>query len=326
MKNLPLKGPSRRTTLAGLCLAPIASLVRAQPDYPDRPITIYLPVAPGGALDVIMRLAASIVSSILKQPVLVETRPGGNTAVGTQALVRAKPNGYTVGVIGSVQFLLPFTENVSFDPLRDLTYIIGLYAFASGAVVRADSKYRTFADLVQAARAQPGKIAIGTGGSTTPGGVAIRYFEKEHGISFLQVPFRGADANVALLGGHIDSAWGGPAWTAQVSSGQFRLLTTFSERRAPRFPNVPTARELGYPLTQVATVGICGPAGMDPRIVHTLHDAFRQVLINTDFQKLSTDFLSEEWYKSTVDFEAWAKAEFDANRALARDLGLKRAQ
>lgn len=324
---------SRRFVLsagAALSVASLAGRGRAQvslpASYPDRPISIILPVAPGGALDVIMRVAASAVSEALKQPVIIETKPGGNTAVGTQLLARARPDGYQLGIVGSVQLLLPFTENVSFDPLRDFTYIVGLYAFASGAVVRTDSKYKSFDDLVEAARAVPGKIAIGTGGSTTPAGMAIRYLARTHNVHFLQVPFRGADANVALLGGHIESAWGGPAWAAQVNSGQFRLLTTFSERRVSRFPTVPTAKELGYPLTQVATVGICGPAGLDPRIVRVLHDAFKQVLSNPKFQRLSAEFMSEEWYKPTADFEAWAKAEMTTNKVLAQELELRRGQ
>lgn len=313
---------------AGVALGvvPLARMAVAQPTYPDRPIVIYLPVAPGGVLDTIMRVAASVVSSNVKQAVIIETKPGGNTAVGTQALARARPDGYTLGVVGSVQLLLPFTENVSFDPLRDFTYIVGLYAFASGAVVRADSKFKTFDDLVRAARAEPGKISIGNTGSTTPGGMAVRYFAKERGVHFLQVPFRGADANTALLGGHIDSVWGGPTWTPQVESGQFRLLAIFSEHRAQRFPDVPTAKELGYPATQVSTVGICGPAGMDPRAVRTLHDAFKQVLGNPEFQRLSTEFMSQDWYKSTSEFESWAKAEVASNKTLAQELGLKRGQ
>ena len=280
----------------------------------------------GGALEAIMRVAASLVSSILKQPVLVETKPGGNTAVGAQLLARARPDGYSVGILGSAQLLLPFTENVSVDLLRDFSYIIGMYAFASGAVARANPRFETFGDLIQAARAEPGKIAIGTGGSTTPGGMAIRYFAKVHDIHFLEVPYRGSEANVALMGGHIDSAWGGPAWSSHVDSGHLRLLAMFSARRASRYQDVPTANELGYPLTQVATVGICGPVGMNARIVSVLHDAFKEVLSKAEFQKVSAQFLSEEWYRSSADFLASAKAEVAANRVLVKEMGLSPAR
>lgn len=314
----------RRLMVAGAAagVGACAPLARAQTRFPQRPISLYVPVAPGGVVDTILRVAASGVSSILKQPVVVENRPGGNTAIGTQLLARARSDGHTMGIVGTVQLLLPFTEKVSFDPLRDFTYVVGMFGFSSGAVVRADSKFKTFADLVEAARAAPGKIAIGNTGPTTPGGLAIRYFAREHGIQFLDVPFRGADANVALLGGHIDSTWGGPTWIPQVDAGQFRLLSTFSERRPRRYPDVPTAKELGYPVTQVSTAGICGPAGMDIQVTRTLHDAFKQVLNAPDFQKVSTEFMCEDWYKSSAEFEAWARAEHARNQVLARELGL----
>jgi len=315
----------RRNFLAGgaaLCCSPLPALAQAD-EYPKQPITIYLPVAAGGSLDSTMRAAVPIVSQILKQPVILEAKPGGNTALQAQLLARARPDGYTLGTISSVQLLLPYAQKVDFDPVRDFTYVIGMFGFPSGAVVRADSRYRTFDDLVQAARAEPGKISIGTSGITTSGGLATVYFEKERNTRFLHTPFRGAEANTALLGGHIDSVWGGPSWTSLVDGGRLRLLALFSERRAARYPNVPTAKELGYPLANLSTQGIAGPAGLDPRIVRTLHDAFKQAIDTPQFKKVSNDLVNEEWYRSSAEYTAWAAKEFADNKVLAQQLGLK---
>ena len=308
---------------AALGVASVAGRVRSAPDYPNRPITLYIPVAPGGSLDITMRAAAPAVSAILKQPVIIEAKPGGNTGVGAQLLARAKPDGYTLGVIGSTQFLLPFMQKVNYQPLRDFTFVIGMFGFTSGAVVRADSRFKTFDELVQAARAEPGKVSIGTTGITTSGGMATLYLAKERNIQFLHTPFRGNDANVALLGGHVDSVWGGPSWTSQVDSGRMRLLAMFSQRRAARYPNVPTAKELGYPLTQIAAAGIAGPAGMDPQVVRVIHDAFKQAIETPEFRKVSAELLNEDWYKSSSEYAAWAHSEYAANKVLAQELGLK---
>ncbi len=295
----------------------------AADDYPNRAITIYLPVAAGGSIDITLRAAVPIVASLLKQPVIIEARPGGNTAVAAQAIARAKPDGYTLSVFTSAQLLIPYAQKVDYDPTRDFTYIIGMFGFRSAAVVRADSKYKKFEDLVEDARAHPTKVSVGTSGIATAGGQATVFFAKERKIEFLHVPFKGAEANTALLGGHIDTVWGGPTWTALVDSGKLRLLAILGEQRAARYPDVPTTTELGYPAFSAASQGIVGPAGLDPNIVRVIHDAFKKAIETPEFRKVSTDLVNEHWYRSSADYTAWALAEYASNKAVAQQLGLK---
>lgn len=278
---------TRRGLLARAALASAlpfsAALARpalARTGFPDRPIRLLVPWPPGGSADAQLRSLAEAATTALGQPVMVENRAGARGLLAAQALLQAAPDGHTLAQHHLSVLRHPFmTKAKSWDPVADFTPVIGLTGWLFGVVVRSDSPWRTWADYIAAARAKPGTLTYSTSGIGTSNHIAMEDLCGRLGIQMTHVPFRGATEGVtALLGGQIDSIADSSAWVPQVEAGQFRLLSVWSPERAPRFPEVPTLRELGIDLAVTSPYGIAGPKGMDPGVVRVLHDALKEAL------------------------------------------------
>lgn len=317
----------RRTFVAGSLLASGGLVAGAKPafsqTFPNRPVTVIVPLSAGGSTDNLMRVAAPIVSKLLGQPVVVEARPGAATAVGATLVARAKPDGYTLLTHFGSMLMLPFVQKVEFDPIKDFSLIVGQHSFCTTAVVKADSKYKTIKDLVEAAKANPGKISVGTSGPTTGGHLTIVRFEERLGVKFLHVPFKGTEYNTALLGGHIEAIFAGPNWMGMVDGGQARALALFDDKRVASYPDIPTASELGIPIIERNSCLIAGPAGMSPEVVKVLRDAFDTAHKTEEFQSALKKFLCQFWNPSGKDLDDWASQKHEADRKMALALNLK---
>jgi tripartite-type tricarboxylate transporter receptor subunit TctC len=168
-----------------------------------------------------------------------------------------------------------------YDPRTDFTPIIHLTGYLFGVLVRADSPYRTWQDLVADARRRPGAVRFGnTGANGTPHLAVIELLDEREKVEVIHVPFRGeGDAIPQLLGGHIEAQAAGSGAGQLVDEGKLRFLNVWSRERSQRFPTVPTLIELGYAdMVVTSPYGLCGPAGMDAAVVRTLHDGFRAAL------------------------------------------------
>jgi tripartite-type tricarboxylate transporter receptor subunit TctC len=317
----------RRKVLAVSALAAGGLLTKRAPalaqNYPVRPITLILPVSVGGSTDVLMRTAAPLVAKTLGQTVVVDARPGAGGALGASIVARAKPDGYTLLAFFGSNLMLPYVQQLTFDPLKDFSFIVGQHTFATAAVVRADSVYKSLGDLVAAAKANPGTISVGTAGVTSTGGLTIAKFEQTLGIKFLHIPYKGAEYNPALLGGHIDAIFSGPNWMGMVDSGQARALAIFDEKRVANYPDVPTAPELGIPIVETNAVAIVGPAGMSKELVNTLHDAFDKAHRSDEFQAMLKKLLCQFWNASGEELQVWAAKKHMADGEIAERLSLK---
>jgi tripartite-type tricarboxylate transporter receptor subunit TctC len=272
---------TRRGALAAPLVLAAPSVARAQGErFPSRPITIYVPFPPGGATDVQMRAFAEAATRHMGQTVLVENRPGAGSTLGAAAVARARPDGYTVTQMTLPALRLPWMQRMPYDPRTDFTPILHLTGYLFGVLVRADGPYRTWRDLVEDARRRPGELRIGnTGAYGTPHLTMIDLAERE-GLDVVHVPFRGeGDAIPQLIGGHIEAQAAGSGAGNLVDEGRLRFLNVWSRERSPRFPSVPTLIELGYrDMVVTSPYGLCGPAGMDPGVLRTLHDGFRAAL------------------------------------------------
>jgi tripartite-type tricarboxylate transporter receptor subunit TctC len=272
---------TRRGALAAPLVLAAPSVARAQGErFPSRPITIYVPFPPGGATDVQMRAFAEAATRHMGQTVLVENRPGAGSTLGAAAVARARPDGYTVTQMTLPALRLPWMQRMPYDPRTDFTPILHLTGYLFGVLVRADGPYRTWRDLVEDARRRPGELRIGnTGANGTPHLTMIDLAERE-GLDVVHVPFRGeGDAIPQLIGGHIEAQAAGSGAGNLVDEGRLRFLNVWSRERSPRFPSVPTLIELGYrDMVVTSPYGLCGPAGMDPGVLRTLHDGFRAAL------------------------------------------------
>jgi len=314
----------RRRLLALAALAAAAPSLRAQPAFPTRAITLIVPWPPGGSTDRHLRALAEIASKHLGQQVIIANQPGGGgtTGPGNMAL-QAKPDGYTIGQFPMGMLRIPHMQKTQWNPLTDFTFIIGVTGYTFGFVVKADSPYKTFNDYLEAARKQPGKIDFGSTGTGTSPHLLIEEVADAAKVELNHIPFKGnADLMQALLGGHVMAASDATGWDKFVDSGQMRLLVTFGENRIKRYPNVPTAKELGLGVVSNSPYGLAGPKGMDPAVIKVLHDAFKKAMDDPQHLAVLDQLNQPVWYKNSADYGTWARETFGKERALIERLGL----
>ena len=313
----------RRHLLALAALAVAAPTVLAQA-FPSRPITLIVPWPAGGSTDRHLRALAEIAGKNLGQNVIVQNVPGGGgtTGPGNMAL-QAKPDGYTIAQFPMGMLRIPHMQKTQWNPLTDFSFIIGVTGYTFGFVVKADSPYKTFNDYVEAARKQPGKIDFGSTGTGTSPHLLIEETADAAKVELNHIPFKGnADLMQALLGGHVMAASDATGWDKFVDAGQMRLLVTFGEARIKKWPNVPTAKELGYKVVANSPYGLVGPKGMDPAVMKTLHDAFKKAMDDPKHLEVLEQLNQPTWYKNSADYATWARDTFGKERALIDRLGL----
>jgi len=214
-------------------------------------------------------------------------------------------------------------QKVAWDPLRDFTYIIGVTGYTFGVVVKNESPFKSFRELLEFAKANPGKMNYGSTGTGTSPHLLMEEVSMKSGVEFLHIPFKGnAELTQALMGGHVMAQSDASGWGRFVDAGTFRLLVTFGNQRTKRWPSVPTAKELGLGVVSTSPYGIVGPKGMDPNVVRTLHDGFKKALEDPEHQKILDQLDQELWYQSNEDYAKYARETFQQERALIERLGL----
>ena len=313
----------RRHLLALAALAVAAPPVLAQ-SFPTRPVTLIVPWPAGGSTDRHLRALAEIASKHLGQPIIVTNQPGGggSNGPGNMAL-QAKPDGYTIAQFPMGMLRIPHMQKTAWNPLTDFSFIIGVTGYSFGFVVRSDSPYKTFNDFIDAARKQPGKIDFGSTGTGTSPHLLIEEVSDAAKMELNHIPFKGnADLMQALLGGHVMSASDATGWDKFVDSGQMRLLVSFGDQRLKRWPNVPTAKELGYKVVANSPYGLVGPKGMDPAVMKTLHDAFKKAMDDPKHLEVLDQLNQPSWYKNSADYASWARDSFGKEKGLIERLGL----
>jgi tripartite-type tricarboxylate transporter receptor subunit TctC len=303
---------------AGLAVATGASAQQ----FPSKPITLICPWPAGGGTDLHLRKLAELVGKRLGQSVIVENRPGGSGMNGPATMAKtAKPDGYTVSQLAITAFRLPHLQKVDWDPLNDFTYIVGLAGYTFGVVVKADSPFKTFNDLLAYAKANPGQLSYATPGAGTSLHLAMEEIAAKTGVKFLHIPFKGqAEGMQALLGGHVMAQVDSTGWARQVDAGAARLLATLGDRRT-RW-NAPTVKELGVDTVSNSPYGLVGPKGVPPEVVKVLHDAFKSASEDPENLKTLTQLDQPVWYKSSEDYAKWAAESFKAERATIERVGL----
>ncbi len=304
---------------AALLMAAGSALGQA---FPSRTITLVCPWPPGGSTDTHLRKFAEVASKYVGQNIIVENKPGGGGMLGPGVMAKTqKPDGYTLSQLPVGAFRIPHMQKVDWDPLKDFTYIIGLTGYTFGLVVKSDTQFKTLKEVIDYARANPGKFSYGSTGTGTSPHLLIEELGSKVGAQFLHVPFKGnADSTQAILGGHVMAQSDATGWARHVEAGTFRLLVTFGEQRTKW--NAPTAKELGIDIVSYSPYGIVAPKGMDPKLTRQLHDAFRKALDDPEHLKVLQQFDQVYWYKSSEDYAKWAAATFAEERATIERLGL----
>lgn len=309
-----------RSIVAAVCLT--ATTAFAQ-NYPNRPITLIVPWPAGGSTDTHLRKLGELASKHLGQPIIIENKPGAGGMLGPAGMAaNAKPDGYTLSQLTIAAYRQPHMQKVDYDPIKDFTYIIGVSGYTFGVVVKSDSQFKTFKEMMDWAKANPGKLSYGsTGNGTSPHLLMEEVAYKAGNVQLLHVPFKGnADSTQALMGGHVMAQSDATGWGKFVDQGTFRLLVTFGDQRT-RW-GAPTAKELGYDVVSYSPYGIVGPKGMDPKIVKIIHDAFKKAVDDPENKKVLATLDQVEWYKNSEDYAKWAAETFVSERATIERVGL----
>lgn len=252
----------------------------AQPSYPNKPIRFILPYPPGGSTDTFSRIITQKLSESLGQPVVVDNRPGGNTIIGTEALAKSAPDGYTIGLVASTYAINPSLFKLPYDSAKDLTPIIQAGFSSLVLVVHPAMPIKTLKEFLAYAKANPGKLNYGTVGSGSITHLASEMFEDVAGIDTVSVPYKGTALMLTdLIGGQLNYALDTPVTSIpHLKSGKLRGIAVASPKRSPAMPDIPTMAEAGLPFEVVAWLGIIAPAGTPKEIVNKLNAEINHIL------------------------------------------------
>ncbi len=312
--------------VAGVLLAGTVLASLAQP-YPERPIRLIVPWPPGGSADAIGRLAGNALSAGLGKPVIVENMAGASGNVATQQFVRnAKPDGYTlILATSSTNAANPHLfAKLGFEPLSDFEPISLVALSPSILIVAAASPFKSPQDIVDAARAKPGKLSFGSGGTGNSGHLSGELFKSIMKIDAQHVPYRGnSPALVDLMGGQIDYMFDNGA-VPNILGGKVRALAVASDQRLQVLPSVPTFKELGWPAMQLSTwFGLAAPKGTPKPIVDKLNAVMNSALQSPELTKRLQDMGAEVRPLSAAAYAAFWKDEIDRYRDVVRISGAK---
>jgi tripartite-type tricarboxylate transporter receptor subunit TctC len=311
-----------KTSLAATAVVAAPAIVQAQ-TFPSRSIKLICPWTVGGTTDVVVRAIADSAARALGGSIIVENKPGAGGILGAVELGNARPDGYTLAQLPISVFRIPHTQKVSFDPLKDLTYVACLTGYTFGLVVRADSPIRNIADLVAYAKENPEKFTYGSPGTTTTPHLVVELFSRKAGIKMTHVPFKGvADGMQALLGGHVMGHSDSTGWGPFVDQGRCRLLASYGSKRTKRWSDIPTLQELGFQTMSDSPFGIGAPKGMDPALTKRLHDAFKKTLDDPMVLATLEKYDQPVIYLDTEGYTKFARDTFKAEKETIETLGL----
>lgn len=277
---------TRRAALALPALLP-AMPARAQA-WPERPVTLVIPFAPGAFTDAVGRFAAAGMTQALGQTVVAENRPGAGGAIAARAVARAPADGYTlmVGTQGTKASNASLLRDPGYDPVADFTPVHGLAKILATLVCHPARPWRSVADLVADARQRPGRISYGSAGIGTVQHLLGEMFKLSTGVDIAHVPYRGgAPALADLLAGSIDLMFDYPnPGVEMIRAGRTRPLAVAAAQRLPMLPEVPTMREAGVNDVEAETwFGLFAPRGLPPQVLARLEDAAAAALAGQDF-------------------------------------------
>jgi tripartite-type tricarboxylate transporter receptor subunit TctC len=272
---------TRRAALAASLALPAAA--RAQSGWPARPLLMVAPLAAGSTVDILARLVAEQWSQRLGQPVTVENRPAANGTVALGQVARAAPDGYTAVITGqtSVAFNPFLYPQLPYDPFRDFAYVGRIAGVSNALIVRTASPFRGVQDILQAARAAPGRLTYSSGGVGSTHHVSSALLAQQANVEFTHVPYRGAPQGIlAAQTGEVDFAYYNISTILNgVRGGHLRALAVTSRERSPALPEVPTMRELGFPDYEMTTwIGVATVAGVPAPIQARMEEVTRAAM------------------------------------------------
>lgn len=279
--------------LAAVSLLACTSYVQAADNWPSRAIRVIVPGGPSAPSDVAARIVTDGIGDRLGEALVVENKPGAQGAIGMGEVARADPDGYTLGIINLQIALAPSLKtNLPFDVIKSFAPVIQLTSESPILAVRADLPVQTLKELIDYAKAHPGELRYGSGGSGAPAHLGMEFLKSRAGVDIEHTPYKSVGfALTDLMGGHIDVVLGGSAAVqTAVASGKVRPLAVSSPERMAALPDVPTLAEAGFPDIDLrGWVGVVAPAGTDQAIIDTLNKQFNTALAEPAVSKRLTE-------------------------------------
>jgi tripartite-type tricarboxylate transporter receptor subunit TctC len=311
--------------IAGLAALAGASAVQAQAAYPAKPIRWIVPYPAGGGSDFLARTIGNQLAIDVAQPVLIDNKAGGNTAIAAAETARAAPDGYTVlsADNGTLVFNPVLYRNLSYNPTRDLAPVTLMGRFPMVLIVGPASNAKDAKDFIAQAKAQPGKISFASAGAGSPHHLAMELLKQQAGLHMVHIPYRGAAPALAdVAGGQLAAMMTDvAAGNAFIKGGKVRALAVANATRLPQLPDVPTFAELGIPNVEAAAlVGLVAPAATPPEVIASLQKSVAAAIRNPAVNKKLMDFGVEPVGSSSAEFAALIASESTRWHKLIRDL------
>ncbi|HXO69544.1 MAG TPA: tripartite tricarboxylate transporter substrate binding protein [Bradyrhizobium sp.] len=299
----------------------------AQTAFPTKAVHLFVPYPAGGAVDILARTLGDELSKNWGQPVIIENRPGAGGLVASQALATSAPDGHTLIVVASGHATNPFLyPKIPYDTFKDFTPICLLASSPNILLVRADSPYKTLADLLAQARAKPGSLSYGMAGNGTSTHLAGELLKNLAKVEIVAIPYKGGGpAMNDLLGGQIPMSFNnGPESVGQISAGTVRALGVTTAKRAPFLPDVPTIAEAGVAGYDTGVWwGLVGPAGMSATIVAQLSSDFIAALKAPAVRDRLNTLGATPIGSSPKEFDAVIRADYEKWGPIIKAAGMK---
>jgi tripartite-type tricarboxylate transporter receptor subunit TctC len=313
--------------VALLALLGALALPAAAQNYPTKPVQVILAFTPGSAVDIVGRIVTAKLAEMWGQPVVNDNRAGAGGSIGSAAVERAAPDGYTLLVTSNAHTVNPaIYAHLPYDTLKDFTDIVPFAEQPNVMVVDAASPYHTLRDLIAAAKAKPGALNLGHAGIGSGTHLSTEKFIAAAGVKVVEVPFKGTpEVIAAILSHNVDGYWAPiSAALSNVKSGKLRALAVTTGKRSPILPDVPTIAEAGVKGAESALwVGMWGPAGINPQLVEKINRDTRKALadpgVKSKLQSLGNDTMD----MSPEQFAKLVREEMDSNKRLLAAAGVK---
>jgi len=300
--------------IASLALAPTFTWAQAD-TYPAKTVTLVVPFTAGQSGDILARILADALGKQWGKAVVVDNKPGAGGALGSQVVMRAPADGYTLLLSSSGPIAIGphLNKSISYDPRKDFTPIMNVAGVAQALVVPANSKYKTAQDLIAGAKAAPGKLNYGSGGAGSTQHLTMELFKQRAAINILHIPYKGsAPAYTDMMGGQIEALFDSvPSAMPFVKSGQIRVLAVSTPKRDATLPDVPTVAESGLAGFDVlGWLGVVGPAGLDPAIRDKINGDLKKVLATDAVKERMTNIGMQAVGGSPDDFGKYIASEY----------------
>jgi tripartite-type tricarboxylate transporter receptor subunit TctC len=319
----------QRIFLTGLSLGAILSADSfAQSNYPTKPINFIVPYGAGGGADSRSRQIAQKMSVILKQPIIVDNKPGAGGNIGTEFISRAAPDGYTIGMGNFAPMAVNKTlfGNLRYDPETDITPIILIEKGPLVLVVNPSSPYKTVQDIVTAAKSKPGTLTFSSGGIGGSHQLSAELFEQNAGIEMIHIPYKSGSAGLTdLMAGNVTMMFD-QMYSAMPSIKAYKLrpIAITSKKRSPLLPNIPSFTEVGYPKVEVLNwQGLIAPKGTPKAIIDQLNAAANEALKDPQLRELMLSQGNEIGGGSPAEFAALIKSESAKWGAVVKTANIK---